>query len=193
LIVAFSCSSPVCSVAVLAVDGAILFSELEVTRHNAGGACLRMLEIGLKRLGMRLEETSLFAADLGPGSFIGVRVGVTLAKTLAFATSKLCIGASSFDLITADRTVVMPSKKAEFFVRIPNAEVFRTDKLPEPADFVGYGSGIEEPVYPNAARFASLLQRLPPMAPELLIPQYMIEPSISTPRKPYIPRATLDG
>lgn len=129
------------------------------------------------------QTARLYAADTGPGSFIGARVAVTLAKTMAYAEGVQVLGAPSFDLISPDQTSVVPSRKGEFFIRRPGEEPFRASELPsEP--FVGYGAGIENPFYPSAAGFARLGD-LKAMDPFDLMPTYLIEPSISTPKTPY--------
>jgi hypothetical protein len=145
---------------------------------------MKLLEAGLRELSVGLASATLFVADLGPGSFTGVRVGVTLAKTLAFAGGQQTAGADAFDLIDTSRTVVLPNKRGEWFVRRPGALPERVNELPS-EDFVGFGPDIEPQTYPDACRFASLVERLAPIAPELLVPVYLVEPSISTPKKPY--------
>lgn len=143
-----------------------------------------MLSELLERHSLRLEEFSRFASDLGPGSFTGVKVGVTLAKTLAFAVGGKATGASSFDLIDPSRDVVFPSKRGEWFVRRPGQPPIRQPSLPE-GPFVGYGEGIAEPLYPHASGFSKLLTELVPLEPERLMPEYLMEPSISVPKQPY--------
>lgn len=134
-------------------------------------------------LGIELDAFTLFAADIGPGSFTGVRVGVMLAKTFAWAQGKPVTGADAFDLIAPDRTVVLPSKKGEFFVRLPGEPPYRDTEAP--ADSVGYGPEREPNVPPHAAGFARLLGRLEPSDPLTFAPAYLIEPSISIPKKAY--------
>jgi tRNA threonylcarbamoyl adenosine modification protein YeaZ len=184
VIVALSSSSPIASVALLSDAGDLLFSAEKPSAWNASGVLVQMLEDGLLAAGCQLSSASLFLADVGPGSFIGVRVGVTLAKTFGFAQTVMVGGASSFDLISPDQTVVLPSKKGEFFVRRVGSEPIRTSELPE-EQFVGFGPGIENELYPKASSFSSLLRRIKRVAPELLMPEYHIEPSISIPKKPF--------
>ncbi len=149
---------------------------------NASGACLSLLE----ELGFgRQFEVEGYLADLGPGSFTGVRVGVTLAKTMAFAHGVKCGGAPAFDLISIEDLVVVPNKKGEFFWRSPGEEAGIFTELPTNV-FVGYGTGVAEPRYPSAENFGKLLQRgIDWMEPEALLPRYLVEPSISTPNKPF--------
>ena len=167
---AFSTSGPRASVALL--DGArILYAGDEAAQGRAGEACLRLLRDGLRSLDAGLADVRVFAADLGPGSFTGVRVGIVLAKTLAWAEGAACAGASAFDLVVPDRTVALPSRKGEWFVRVPGCLPERTREVPT------------EVGTPLAAGFARLV--LDPVPPETLIPAYLLEPSISAPKVAY--------
>lgn len=181
--VGISTSSPWASVAAFASDGRLLWEAQEHAPQRASGACLLMLRRMQADLGVRLEEIDVFAADVGPGSFTGVRVGVMLAKTLAWSNGRMVAGADAFDLIAPDRTVILPSKKGEFFVREPGAAPYR-DSL-APADAVGYGTGVEDAVPPSAARFGAILDRLAPVDPLSFAPAYLIEPSISIPKRAF--------
>lgn len=184
MIVAFSTSSRQASVALLAADGAVLWSGRIEAPQAASGACLSLLEDGFRQIGKELSDVTLFLSDLGPGSFTGVRVGVTLAKTLAFAVGAKAGGSSAFDLIDPHGVVVLPSKRGEWFVRRPGQQPERGASLPA-EEFVGFGPGIDLPIYPDAVRFSALVANLGPVEPEALLPLYLIEPSISTPKKPY--------
>src|SRR5947208_3510108 len=116
---------------------------------QAGAVCFELLQSS----GFDPNQGTLFLADIGPGSCTGTRVGVTMAKTLAFVAKAKCAGGTAFDLISVDRTVVLPSKKNEWFVRLPGQEPIRTSTLPE-GDYVGFGNGIEPETFPNAECFA---------------------------------------
>ncbi len=145
---------------------------------------MEMIESALRAGSTTLSQISLFAADTGPGSFTGVRVGIVLAKTLAFVHGAQCIGADAFDLVSKDQTVVMPSKKGEFFVRRIGEEPYRTKDLPTGEDFKGFGfPGGED--YPLASGFSRLLAQCEPETPEAFAPMYLIEPSISLPKRPF--------
>lgn len=180
MIAAFSTSSRLASVA-LFENGVLIGSSEQDAPTNASGACLEMLR---SLIGAEWPpELRDFAADTGPGSFIGARVAVTLAKTLAFARGGTCYGAMAFDLITRDGCVAVPNKRGEWFVRAAGGDISRAGEVP--AGCLGYGEGIREPVFPHASRFAALLGDLEAVAPEALLPTYLAEPSISMPKKPY--------
>ncbi len=180
MIFAFSTSCAVASVAVFDPTGQILFEGARESQQEASSTCLTLLT----ESGFDVMKGTLFLADIGPGSFTGTRVGVVLAKTLAYLASGMCAGATAFDLISADRTVVFPSKRGEWFVREVGGEVKRQTELSS-GDFVGFGPGMENQTFPLASRFAPLLARLTVVSPMEFVPEYLIEPSISTPKNPF--------
>jgi tRNA threonylcarbamoyladenosine biosynthesis protein TsaB len=184
VIVAFSTSSPQASVALLSSQGEVLWSGRVIAPMAASGACLALLQQGLEEGHADLKSSTLFVADLGPGSFTGVRVGVTLAKTLAYVYGVCVAGVDAFDLVAHDRTVVLPNKRGEWFVREPG-EVAALTSVPPTSDCVGFGSSVGIQTYPEAINVANLLTKLVPGAPEGLIPRYLVDPSISKPRKPF--------
>ena len=175
MIAAFSTSGPLASVALLTPEGDTLFSGEESARGRAGEACLRLLEAGFAELASSLSEVRLFAADLGPGSFTGVRVGIVLAKTLAWQSGAPCAGADAFDLVDPLGQVALPSRKGEWFVRIPGGPVETTRETPERV-------GV-----PHARGFATLVRQnaLGKVSPYALVPGYLLEPSISAPKREY--------
>lgn len=65
--------------------------------HSSG--LVPMIEEILKKSNISLKQIDGFAVGIGPGSFTGLRVGVTTMKTLAFAVDKPIVGISSLDTI----------------------------------------------------------------------------------------------
>jgi tRNA threonylcarbamoyladenosine biosynthesis protein TsaB len=69
----------------------------------------------------KLRDVEAFAVGLGPGSFTGVRVGVTMAKTWAHALSRPLVGVSSLDALVeplarlglANLVAVAPTRRTE--------------------------------------------------------------------------------
>ena len=182
--IAFSSSSPIASVALIDDEGRVICERSQEARQNASGALLDMLDALLSESGRTLGDVRLFAADLGPGSFTGVRVGVTVCKTMAYAVAVQVIGANAFDLIDRKGPVAIPSRKGEHFLRLPGSPPATTLDLPEGA--VGYGAAFESPQYPTAKGFAPLLKTSEPQDPEHMVPLYIAEPSISTPKDPRV-------
>ncbi len=56
---------------------------------------LPMIENMLQKSAVSLDDVDRFAVSEGPGSFTGVRIGVSLIKGLAFGKNKPCVGVST--------------------------------------------------------------------------------------------------
>mgnify|MGYP000089749172 CR=1 FL=1 len=57
------------------------------------------IETTLNHAGLSLADIDGFGVGLGPGSWTGIRVGVTVGKTLAFSTGKPACGISTLDAL----------------------------------------------------------------------------------------------
>ncbi|MFC1666859.1 tRNA (adenosine(37)-N6)-threonylcarbamoyltransferase complex dimerization subunit type 1 TsaB [Candidatus Omnitrophota bacterium] len=53
----------------------------------------------LQKAGLSIDDVDAFVVGLGPGSFTGLRIGVSAAKGFGIATRKPCIGVSSIDAL----------------------------------------------------------------------------------------------
>lgn len=60
---------------------------------------LPMVETALKSLHLSASDADAFAVTAGPGSFTGVRIGISAVKGLAFASEKPCIGVSALEAL----------------------------------------------------------------------------------------------
>lgn len=54
-----------------------------------------MIDSSLKNAKIKPEEIDLYSVTCGPGSFTGIRIGLSTGKALAFANNKPCVGVSS--------------------------------------------------------------------------------------------------
>jgi tRNA threonylcarbamoyladenosine biosynthesis protein TsaB len=99
-ILAADTSTTTGSVALL--DDARLLCEwtlLAAQTHNR--RLLQTTDECLKAVGWTVEEVDLFAVTIGPGSFTGLRIGLTTVKTLAWALGKPLVGVPSPDALAA--------------------------------------------------------------------------------------------
>ena len=60
---------------------------------------LPMAESVLKSLKLEFSDVDVFATSVGPGSFTGVRIGVSLVKGLAFAKNLPCVEVSTLEAL----------------------------------------------------------------------------------------------
>lgn len=185
MILVLSATSPLVSAAFVdRVGGAVLAAAEKNAPRAASGAAVALLEMLLLQIGRRREDIRAVVADVGPGSFTGVKVSVTLAKSLAYALAIPAAGISAFDLVCRDRVVAIGGKPGHWFVREPGCEPeCRPGAFPSGA--LGYGPGVEDPVFPAAFRADALIGDLRYQEPAQLQPLYVAEPNISFPKTPY--------
>ena len=97
-------SSPVFSVAVS--DGPNILSCLKIGGMGRPSALLtEMIKEVLAHAGLELAQVDGFAISIGPGSFTGLRVGVTTVKTLSWALKKSVLPVSSLEAIAHNASV----------------------------------------------------------------------------------------
>ena len=65
---------------------------------------LPMAENLLKSLNLTFRDVELYAVAVGPGSFTGVRIGVSLVKGLAFANNTPCVAVSTLEELSENIT-----------------------------------------------------------------------------------------
>lgn len=91
-------SSRVLSVALRSGNSEVFEANLEGTpRHSE--QLIDLIEEGLDHLGLRKEEINRLIWGLGPGSFTGLRIGLSVLKGLCLGLGKPSFGVSSLDLI----------------------------------------------------------------------------------------------
>lgn len=103
LILAFDTSGDVCSVALAGGDdGERIVTEYAFRHERRLTERLpHIIQFVLSDAGYTLNDVEGFVVGLGPGSFTGVRIGVTMAKSFALATGKPLVGVSSLDAVAA--------------------------------------------------------------------------------------------
>lgn len=70
-------------------DGVEILGDFNVNQQKTHSESLvPMIEYLLNLLGMKVSDIDKFVIAQGPGSFTGLRIGMTVAKTLAQATAK---------------------------------------------------------------------------------------------------------
>lgn len=98
LILAIDSSASPASAAVLE-DGKLLGEFFVNTKQTHSQTLLPMVENLLKALCKTCGEIDLFAVSSGPGSFTGIRIGVSCVKGLALPNNTPCCGVSTLEAI----------------------------------------------------------------------------------------------
>ena len=96
LILAFESSAKPASAA-LVKDGQLLSQYMQCSALTHSRTLLPMAEDMLKNAELKLSDVDLIAVAHGPGSFTGIRIGVSTVKGLAWAAEKPCIGVSTLE------------------------------------------------------------------------------------------------
>jgi tRNA threonylcarbamoyladenosine biosynthesis protein TsaB len=75
------------------VDGGRILADMSFpARTDSLEQIVDNIDSALKSAGLRLADVQGLGVGLGPGSWTGIRVGVTVAKILAFSTGKPVVG-----------------------------------------------------------------------------------------------------
>lgn len=80
-------------------DGKLLAVNFSNTGLTHSQTLLPMVDSVLKTAGLSVNDIDCFAVSSGPGSFTGVRIGVSAVKGLAQPLNKKCIGVSTLEVI----------------------------------------------------------------------------------------------
>ena len=107
--------------------GKILYEVYSNVGLTHSRTIMPMVEQALKFTSMTLGDVDVIAVANGPGSFTGVRIGVSAVKGMALGADKECIGVSTleamaYNLVYCDCTVcaVMDARCAQVYCGIFN-------------------------------------------------------------------------
>ncbi len=95
-ILAIECSANPASCAVI-TDGEITASFFCCAKVTHSQTLMPMVENMLGTLSLTPDDFDAYAVSVGPGSFTGVRIGISLIKGLAQVNGKDCIGVSTLE------------------------------------------------------------------------------------------------
>ncbi|GMV88539.1 MAG: hypothetical protein AMXMBFR81_14700 [Chthonomonas sp.] len=171
-----STSSPLASLALF--DGADLVAAAECGEGRAHQTLFGMLDQVLE--GRPKAAVRSVVADVGPGGFTAVRIGVTFAKTWAHFERAELRAISAFDLISPLGIAVIGVRRGSYVLRVPGEPLSSVLEVPDGVP--GHGVGVLQPTYPHASRYVPSASRLSEALS--LVPEYILEPSISTPKRP---------
>lgn len=94
-------SGPACGVAI-AREGRLVCDMQLVSGRTHSQRVMPMVEAALAMSDMAVSDIDVFGAVTGPGSFTGVRIGVSSVKALAHAADKPCVGVDALHALAAN-------------------------------------------------------------------------------------------
>lgn len=122
-------STPGCSIALLNND-TVVAEQIADPQPSHSKYLLQMVDQVLKRGESRLDDVDGFAVTIGPGSFTGLRIGVSLLKGFVLATEKPFMGINSLEALATTLNIskhpictVLDARKSEVY-----AAVFESQK-----------------------------------------------------------------
>jgi tRNA threonylcarbamoyl adenosine modification protein YeaZ len=167
-ILAFETTDAVASVA-LYVDGTV-FETVIATDLRHAESVLPAAEALLSAHGLSTADMDAFAADVGPGSFTGVRIGVCMANALGAAHHKSVVAVNALEALVypyREETVcaLIDARNGNGYgavyaagepIKAPCACVIADFTADLPADCRMVGTATDTPELPSAASVARI-------------------------------------
>ncbi len=91
-------SGPVCGVALLQ-DGRLIYEASTINGKTHSQKLMPMIDSALQMTDLRMEDVDIFGAVAGPGSFTGIRIGVSTAKGFGLALGKPCVAVDALEAL----------------------------------------------------------------------------------------------
>ncbi|MBE6782801.1 MAG: tRNA (adenosine(37)-N6)-threonylcarbamoyltransferase complex dimerization subunit type 1 TsaB [Ruminococcaceae bacterium] len=90
-------SSATAASAAIIVDGRLVSEVFSDTGLTHSQTLLPMIDSCLKMAGVSVDEINMIAVANGPGSFTGVRIGISTVKGIAFTNNVSCVEVSTLE------------------------------------------------------------------------------------------------
>ena len=102
LVLAIDCALDACAAAVLESEaGSIVASETRLMVRGHAEALMPLIARVMDEAAVEFRELDRIAVTIGPGSFTGLRVGISAARGLALAADKPAIGVTTLSALAA--------------------------------------------------------------------------------------------
>ena len=188
IVLGIDTSLDACSVAIVRDDETLTHFRESMARGQAERLA-PMVHDAAKQAGVAFKDIDRVAVTTGPGSFTGVRVGLSFARALALSLDKPCIGVSTLEALALEdgedgaHAALIETPGASYFARYENGAPIiapRNIERGEHEALLG-GAALTGPgVTVNAAALAIRAARLSPSryAPD---PNYLRAPHVTLP------------
>lgn len=189
LVLGLDTSLDACSVA-LARDGITLAHLRENMARGQAERLAPMTKDVMRQAGVAFADLDRVAVTTGPGSFTGVRVGLSFARALALAVDRPCIGVSTLEALALEegeaglRAALIETPGACYFALYEDGAPRIAPKSVERGEHEGLlgraslrGPGVSV----DAAKLAVRASRLDPVL-YTPAPSYLRAPHVTLPR-----------
>jgi tRNA threonylcarbamoyladenosine biosynthesis protein TsaB len=123
-------------------DGVLLEEVTMAAPDGFSSVLFPEIEGLLKRHGISLADIDCFATAAGPGTFTGVRIGITVAKGLAESTGRPVCAVSNLEALAELgtgplRAVTIDARRGDIYCAVygPDGEVIVPERVTTPEQF----------------------------------------------------------
>ena len=109
MILCLETATPSCSVA-LVHNGEVLACEEDPKGQNHSEKITLFIDSVMKKAGISYNQLDAVAVSMGPGSYTGLRIGVSTAKGICYAVSKPLIAVETLESMAYGGKVVISSE-----------------------------------------------------------------------------------
>ena len=112
MILCLETATPSCSVA-LVHNGEVLACEEDPKGQNHSEKITLFIDSVMKKAGISYNQLDAVAVSMGPGSYTGLRIGVSTAKGICYAVSKPLIAVETLEAMAYGGSAVISSERSE--------------------------------------------------------------------------------
>ena len=191
-ILAFDTAVSGCTVVVVDTVAGASWTEQVITDRRQAEILVPMIESVMRQAGMEFAELDRIAVTVGPGSFTGVRIGLSTARALALAAEKPLIGVTTLEVLAAMSATLpvlalVDTKRNDFYggsfgpggVSLEAARIWSSDEV-DAARLAGTYTLIQET--PDAVVLARLAAERMVSGAEI-VPVYLREAEVSVSKR----------
>lgn len=109
MILCLETATPSCSVA-LVHNGEVLACEEDPKGQNHSEKITLFIDSVMKKAGISYDQLDAVAVSMGPGSYTGLRIGVSTAKGICYAVSKPLIAVETLEAMAYGGRIVISSE-----------------------------------------------------------------------------------
>lgn len=154
VILCLETSTPVCSVAVASESGLLSLVE-DVTANRHASHLTIYIEQALQQAGLNLQQMDAIAVSKGPGSYTGLRVGVSTAKGFCYALKIPLLGVGTLQGLALQIAPYATNEPKALLM--PMLDARRMEVYNQPFDAYGNVLGNAEATVVDQDSFANIL------------------------------------
>ncbi len=147
-------------------DGNSIVAERSFSHGLQNAAkVLPLIDEMCRSAGLGARDLREVAVSVGPGSFTGLRIGVTLAKTLCFVTGAKLIAVPTMPVLASNAPsdavnvmVILDAKRDQVFGAVYSRKTQKAESRKQKSED---GAGLDEVIAPQLAHLPELLAMAP--------------------------------